>query len=89
MLTLIFAAVLVGFPAGVGAYLFVNPSSDRDLIASSVLLFYAAVLGATFVLLLPHGILIRRAVWLEMPVAFVLGCAVGGLTGLIRRNNGK
>ena len=89
MLTLIASAALAGLPAGAGAYMFVNPSGPRDMTAGFILIFYAAVLTGAFTYFHAHGTLISRAVWLEMPGAFVLGCTIGALTGWHRRKKGK
>lgn len=89
MLNLVIAAVLVGLPAGAGAYLFANPSTERDPTAGSVLLFYATALAAALTLFNPEGTLLRRVVWLEMTGALILGCTIGALVGWVQRTKGK
>lgn len=84
-----FASVLVGLPAGAGAFLLVNPKSNRDAGASMFLLLYAAALAAVFALFNPGGKILVGAIWLKMPGAFVLGCLVGGLLGWRHRRKGK
>lgn len=89
MLNVGFALVLVGLPACAGAYLFVNPSGDRDTNASFVLLFYSAALAASFAFFNPHGTLLSGAFWLKMPGALILGGLIGVLAGWLRRKKGN
>ena len=78
------SGVLVGLPAGLGTYLALAPREFRAPSAGATLLFYAALLAAVFVLILPDGKLAGANYRVQMPAAFVGGLVLGALGAWVR-----
>jgi len=89
VIAILVSGVLVGLPAGVGSYLALTPKKGRNRKASAFLLFYAAVLCAAFVLIVPDGKIIDADYDFNMPSAFMIGIVVGALGAGYERLTGQ
>lgn len=87
MATFLLSGVLVGLPAGLGTYLAISPRRSHNAKASAFLLFYAAVLCAAFVIIVPDGAFIEANYRVKMPSAYVIGVVVGAVAGVFQRFN--
>jgi len=85
MVNFIFLSFLVGLPACFGTYMIISPSRSKDREAGLMLILYSFALTAAFAYLLPNGKLVSTSLYLRMPAAALLGCAVGCAIGFIKR----
>lgn len=85
MWTLIFSGMLVGLPAGFGAYVIVDRSKYNKPATGFMFILYAFVLGGFISFFLPEGKLMPADFQLKMPGVFILGCLIGVLVGLWKR----
>ena len=88
MYGLLQSMVLVGLPAFAGGYFLINPDKERSPSIGLALLVYAVALAATFALLIPEGKLVLANFRLKMPLAVVVGAALGAGVGFLRRRKG-
>ena len=88
MFGLFLSMAMVGLPAFAGAYLTVNPDKGRSPSGGFTLVLYAAVLAGLFAWLNPEGKLFLANFKLKMPLAFVVGAALGAAVGFLRWRKG-
>ncbi|SLN14499.1 hypothetical protein PSA7680_00343 [Pseudoruegeria aquimaris] len=84
MLYAVFVLLIVGFPAGYGAFALTHSREPKERELGGFLLLYALALAGGYFFFLPEGKTMGARHTFNVPVVIGLSLAVGFLTGLYK-----